>query len=73
MAWLCVNKDGTETICDGCFPERNCNFWDSYISIEGENIDFQIENIDFQIELPKGSIEKLIGKILTWESEPVEI
>lgn len=66
MAWLCVNKDGQETICDGCFPKRNHNFWESYTSIESANI-------DFQIELPKGSIEKLIGKILTWESEPVEI
>ena len=66
MAWLCVNKNGTEIICDGRFPKRNRDFWESYISIEGEDI-------DFQIELPKGSIEKLIGKILTWESEPVEI
>ena len=57
MTWLCVNKDGTESICDGYFPKRNHSFWESYISIE----------------LPKGSIEKLIGKILTWESEPVEI
>ena len=25
------------------------------------------------VELPKGSIEKLIGKKLTWEDEPVEL
>ena len=25
------------------------------------------------IELPKGTIEKLIGKKLTWEDEPVEL
>lgn len=25
------------------------------------------------VELPKGSIEKLIGKPLTWADEPVEI
>ena len=26
-----------------------------------------------KITLPKGSIEKLIGKKLTWEDEPVEL
>lgn len=25
------------------------------------------------VELPKGSIEKLIGRKLTWEDEPVEL
>lgn len=25
------------------------------------------------VELPKGSIEKLIGKKITWEDEPVEL
>lgn len=25
------------------------------------------------IEVPKGTIEKLIGKKLTWENEPVEL
>lgn len=28
---------------------------------------------DYSIVLPKGSIEKLIGRTLTWEDEPVEL
>lgn len=67
MAWLCVNRRGEEAVCD-CPPIRNNNYgvWESFTSIEGELI-------DFQIELPRGSIQKLIGKTLTWGDEPIQI
>lgn len=63
MAHVCVDKDNTEWICIGC-PERD--------EAEGcwiHEIGYYVSNI----ELPKGSIEKLIGKKLTWEDEPLEI
>ena len=67
MAWLCVNRDKSETVCNSK-PERmmKYGFWESLESVEGETV-------DFTIELPKGSIEKLIGKSLTWDDESVEI
>lgn len=31
------------------------------------------DQIHYQIELPAGSISRLIGRVLTWEDEPVKI
>ncbi len=63
MAWLAVDKNGTECICS-TKPYRD---W----------VDFMwcIENIfdSCAIRLPKGSIEKLIGRELTWNDKPVEL
>ena len=56
MAYLAVNKNGEEQIC-----EQELFRWGSEIYWYPT------------IELPKGSIEKLIGKKLTWEDEPVEL
>lgn len=70
MAWVAVNKDGTEIIARGK-PERG---WGSQW---GYSEEFEIESeagyIDIEIELPKGSVYKLIGKELTWSDEPVEL
>ena len=66
MAWLCVNKDGTEIISP-YMPKRDLEEWDCF----SENIAGWDD--DYGIELPKGSIKKLIGRELTWEDEPVEI
>lgn len=67
MAWLFVNIDNSETFCNSRpMRRRSYGFWESLESIDGETI-------DFTIELPKGSIEKLIGKQLTWEDSGVEI
>lgn len=68
MAWLCVNKDGTELI-NPTEPIRD----------EGEEIwDCTSENAagwfdDYSITLPKGSIKKLIDRELTWRDEPVKL
>lgn len=56
MAWLAVDKDETEIICD-IEPNRSMDWW-GYCE---------------RIGLPSGSIEKLIGRKLTWQDEPVEI
>lgn len=64
MAWLAVDKDGTENIYY-LKPERKIEYW-----VAEEN---QPEYYRDMIELPKGSIKKLIGKELSWEGEPVEL
>lgn len=66
MAWLAVNKDGTEIIIDEK-PYRNYESWVYDGCIESENF------TNYGIDLPFGSIFKLIGKTLTWDDEPVEI
>lgn len=65
MAYLCVDKDGTEWVCSDK-PSREPYMDDGY----------QTDSVwcsDEQVELPKGSIEKLIGNYLTWCDEPVMI
>ena len=66
MAWVAVNKDGSERI----FMQKPKRFahgiWAS------THNDYATRFYDF-VELPKGSIKKLIGKELSWEDEPVEL
>lgn len=57
MAWLAVDKDGSEWITTDK-PYRFDDVW--YEDYE-------------QVKLSKGSIQKLIGRSLTWEDEPVEL
>ena len=59
MAWLAVDKDGTECICS-TKPYR--------VRCIGNNF-FRT----CAIELPKGSIKKLIGRNLTLKDEPVNL
>lgn len=67
MAYLAVNKDGSEIICE----------WNLYrLSVYWSDTDNILEDpyyVDTTCNIPKGSIFKLIGKELTWEDEPVEI
>ncbi len=60
MAFLCVDKDGTEWIWDSR-PYRDAFFW---------RVDNPFDNM---VELPQGTIFKIINRVLTWEDEPVEI
>lgn len=64
MAWLAVEKDGTEYIYS-VKPERSTYCW--LLPIDKHII------MAMMIEIPKGSIKKLIGKDLDWESDPVYI
>lgn len=62
MAWVAVDKDGTEKIfSDYCKP------------IRGYYIEHLGKWIGIGIVVPKGTIKKLIGRELTWEDEPVEL
>lgn len=64
MAWLAVDKNGTEKVFQN-EPDRNTNYW--YINRDS------VFAYNSYVFLPKGSIEKLIGRTLTWEDDPVEI
>lgn len=58
MAWLAVTETGEEAIFRNK-PIRKENLFYSY---SGE-----------KIYLPAGTIEKILGKIITWSDDPVEI
>ncbi|MGL5689749.1 MAG: hypothetical protein ACRDD8_02920 [Bacteroidales bacterium] len=93
MAWLVVNKDGTEyafslkpiriidpkkynaCIVNGVLEVNCIKEEKEYWGVDHDNYDFEIMNCKFvnRVKLPKDSIEKLIGRQLTWECEPVEI
>jgi hypothetical protein len=59
-AWVAVDEDGRECIYYEK-PIRKENSWDI------EN------NSDIFCDIPCGNIEKLIGRKLTWEDEPVQL
>lgn len=60
MAWLAVDKNGDENVY--------------YLEPERDDIMFVYMSPDVRfVELPKGSIEKLIGRPLKWDDEPVEL
>ena len=84
MAYLAVNKDGTEWI-----SEEMLIRW-PYIEKEDKRIKtrkqiltkddqyawtwpYNTEEGGQMVMLPKGSIEKLIGRTLNWEDEPYDI
>lgn len=60
MAYVAVNKDGTEYI----YPEKPFRLTESWTGIR--------MNVT-AIALPKGNIEKLIGKSLTWEDKSIKL
>lgn len=68
MAWVAVDKFGSENIFKGK-PRRYFEQWSEhrYASLHADSW------YDSAISLPKGSIEKLIGRKLSWEDEPVEL
>lgn len=59
MAYVAIDGDTKEEYIYDSKPKRCLDFWKT---TSGECV-----------KLPKGSIEKLIGKKLTWEDEPVEL
>lgn len=63
MAWLAVNGDGSEHI----FANKPYRNTDPHFGTKWEG-----GWLSSYIELPKGSIEKLIGRELSWSDEPVE-
>ena len=86
MALVAVNKNGTEVIADNLV--RGYYTSKGSLVLEGDyfnmndsqythwiapyyNPDEGVE--DISVELPKGTIERLIGRVLTWDNEPVEL
>ena len=61
MACVAVDKGGHEYVYH-YKPSRGENGWDNKIMFHSEHC-----------RLTKGSIEKLIGKKLTWKDEPVKL
>lgn len=62
MAWLACNDDGTEL----CFTDKTPERWrKEWVLAEDDIGDCYV--------FESGMIEKLIGRPLTWEDEPVEI
>lgn len=64
MAYLVVDRCGTEKIFQD-EPIRKSVYWN-----HNENSVFIRTDC---VCLPNGSIEKLIGKKMSWEDEPIEI
>ena len=56
--WYAVDENDEEFVYDG-LPFREANFWDN--------------NVYRWVLLPKGTIEKILGKKITWSDEPVEV
>ena len=61
MAWVAVDKDGSEYIFHDK-PKR--------LSVNWQDLTYGIYT---DIRIPRGSIKKLIGKDLYWSDEPVEL
>lgn len=62
-----VDDDGTENVSN-IAPIRNLKerFWEIPIIIRGKQF-------DALVELPRGTINTLFGKTLTWDDEPIQI
>jgi hypothetical protein len=74
MAYLAVNKKGIEVIFHHLPKREEGNWIDTYTYNEIRGLTSCAWGAwDYSISLPKGSIEKLIGKKLTWKDEPVKI
>lgn len=66
MPWLAVDKDSTESIYEEK-PIRRLKEWECTTFGESEWQEFTQ-----YVKLPTGTIEKLIGKSLTWDDNPYE-
>ena len=70
MAWLSVNENGNENISMG----KTFIGWGRMWEYEEEVcIESEWGTVSTIIEIPIGTIEKIIGKKLTWEDDPIEI
>ena len=69
-SYVAVDKNGQECIYEG-YPERDNKLgaWFPAKNVCGDGS----YNDPCYIELPDGSIEKLIGRKLTWEDNAVEL
>jgi hypothetical protein len=55
-------------MCTGTYSKNNWNKWCDGWSTDGKDF------LPFMgVIIPKGTIEKIIGRKITWEDEPVEV
>lgn len=86
MALVAVNKNGTEVIADnlvrGYYTSKGSLVLEGdYFNMDNSkytnwiapyyNPDEGVE--DISVEIPKGTIEKLTSRKLTWDDKPVEL
>jgi hypothetical protein len=62
MAWLAVDKDGRENIYD----------FEPIRDLQVDRWDIAADTF-WWIELPKGTIEKIVGRKISWQDIPVKI
>ena len=69
MAWLAVDKKGKERIF------RNKPEFDHFEWLDDEEFyaECQCFNTSTDIDLPDGTIQRIIGRKLTFEESPIEI
>ena len=66
MAWIARNRDNTLVVFN---DEPVFDGYDYYRDEVVESEDFT----DYGVELPSDADEKLIGKHISWEDNPVEL
>ena len=73
MAWLAVNKDGSEWIFANKPTLDRSGYWEDSVfeSWDGQG-GRPVHHHYSDIELPKGTIEKILGHYIS-HNEPVEI
>ena len=70
MAFVEIKKDGKEII----FDYKNIGDTNFNAFRVSKELNKELKYVKTaEIILPKGSIEKLIGRKLTWEDDPVEL
>lgn len=77
MAWLAVTEYGAEMMFHNK-PTRQKAGGKGYDYWQDDEVYWEVRGYttcakDYSIVLPNGTIEKLIGRKLTWEDEPVEL
>ena len=77
MAWLAVTEYGAEMMFHNK-PTRQKAGGKGYDYWQDDEVYWEVRGYttcakDYSIVLPNGTIEKLIGRKLTWEDEPIEL
>lgn len=66
-SWLAVNKSGKEYIYLEKPEKKQFTDW------RGNLQEYWDDGNDYSIPIPKGTIEKLTGRKITWDDEPIEL
>ena len=69
MAWLAISPKGQERI----FRNKPTFDWFEWLDEEEFYAECQSFETSTEIDLPSGTIEKILGRTLTFEESPIEI